>query len=150
MQPMPEVDIALTDTPTDDDKTMIEGGLADFDAEQVGIRDRRPLAVMARDPDTGKTLGGIVGRTSLGMLLVDLVYLPTALRGQGIGSRMMGMVEQEAARRGCRSGALITTSFQALGFYVRHGWHELARVPCNPPGTFRVFMSKALATVVDA
>ncbi len=77
-------------------------------------------------------------RNALGMLFVDLVYLPKPLRGQGLGSRMMGVVEQEAARRGCRSGALITTSFQAPGFCARLGWHELARLPCDPPGTFRV------------
>jgi len=150
MQPMPDFDIVLTDAPADADEAVMAGGLADFDAEQVGIRDRRRLAVLARDPATGQTLGGILGRTSLGMLFVDLVYLPKALRGQGLGGRLMGMVEQEAARRGCRSGALITTSFQAPGFYTRHGWQELARMPCNPPGAFRVLMSKTLAGVVDA
>jgi GNAT superfamily N-acetyltransferase len=150
MQPMPDFDIILTEAPADSDAAMIERGLAEFDAEQVGIRDRRRLAVLMRDAATGQTLGGVLGRTSLGMLFVDLVYLPKTLRGRGLGSRMMGMAEQEAARRGCRSGALITTSFQAPGFYARHGWHELARVPCDPPGTFRELMSKTLASPVDA
>jgi GNAT superfamily N-acetyltransferase len=149
MQPMPDLEIVLTDAPTDADAAIIERGLADFDAEQVGIRDRQRVAVLARDHATGQTLGGILGRTSLGMLFVDLVYLPEALRGQDLGSRMMAMVEQEAVRRGCRSGALITTSFQAPGFYARQGWRELARMPCNPPGAFRVLMSKTLAGVVD-
>jgi GNAT superfamily N-acetyltransferase len=142
---MDQFDIVLTDTPTDADEAMIEGGLADFNAEQAGIRDWRPLAVLARDPATGETLGGILGRTTLGLLFVDLVYLPKTLRGQNLGSRMMGMVEQEAVRRGCCSGALITITFQAPGFYERQGWREFGRVPCNPPGTFRVFMTKTLA-----
>jgi GNAT superfamily N-acetyltransferase len=86
----------------------------------------------------------MLGRTSLGLLFLDLVYLPPVLRGQSMGSRMLGMIEQEAARRGCRSGALITISFQAPSFYERHGWREFGRVPCDPPGTFRVFMSKTL------
>lgn len=142
---MTQCDIVLTDAPTDADEAAIEGGLADFNAEQAGIRDGRPLAVLARDPATGKTLGGMVGRTTLGLLFLDLLYLPSTLRGQDLGSRMMRMVEQEAVRRGCRSGALITISFQAPGFYERHGWREFGRVPCDPPGTFRVFMSKTLA-----
>jgi len=141
---MTQFDIVLTDTPTDADHAAIDDGLADFNAEQAGYRDWRELAVLARDPATGQTIGGILGRTSLGLLFVDLVYLPKALRGQDIGSRMLGMVEQEAARRGCRSGALVTISFQAPGFYQRHGWKEFGRVPCDPPGTFRVFMSKTL------
>ena len=141
---MPDFDIVLTDAPTDADEAVIEGGLADFNAEQAGYRDWRPIVALARDPATGQTIGGILGRTTLGLLFVDLVYLPSALRGQDIGSRMMGMIEQEAARRGCRSGALITITFQAPGFYERCGWHEFGRVPCDPPGTFRVFMTKTL------
>jgi GNAT superfamily N-acetyltransferase len=143
---MTRCDIVLTDAPTDADEAVIEGGLADFNAEQAGCRDWRLLAVLARDPATGQTIGGILGRTTLGLLFVDLVYLPPALRGQELGSRMMGMVEQEAVRRGCRSGALITISFQAPGFYERHGWREFGRVPCDPPGTFRVFMSKTFSS----
>jgi len=147
---MAAFDITLTDAPTNADEAVMATGLADFDAEQVGICDRRRLAVLVRDVVSGQTLGGIAGRTSLGMLFVDLVYLPKALRGKGLGSHLMVLVEQEAARRGCRSGALITTSFQAVGFYARHGWRELARMPCNPPGTFRALMSKVLVTVGDA
>ena len=141
---MTQCDIVLTDAPTDADEAVIDGGLADFNAEQAGYRDWRPLAVLARDPATGETLGGMLGRTSLGLLFLDLVYLPTALRGQDLGSRMLALVEQEAARRGCRSAALVTISFQAPRFYERHGWHEFGRVPCDPPGTFRVFMTKTL------
>ena len=143
---MTEFDIVLTDAPTDADEAVIEGGLADFNADQAGYRDWRALAVLARDPTTGQTIGGILGRTTLGLLFVDLVYLPPALRGQDLGSRMMRMVEQEAVKRGCRSGALITISFQAPGFYVRNGWREFGRVPCDPPGTFRVFMSKTFGS----
>ena len=143
---MTEFDIVLTDAPTDADEAVIEGGLADFNADQAGYRDWRALAVLARDPATGQTIGGILGRTTLGLLFVDLVYLPPALRGQDLGSRMMRMVEQEAVKRGCRSGALITISFQAPGFYTRNGWREFGRVPCDPPGTFRVFMSKTFGS----
>ena len=143
---MPEFDIVLTDTPTDADEAVIDGGLADFNQEHSDYHDKRSLAVLARDPATGRTLGGLLGRTSLGMLFVDLTYLPAALRGQNVGGRMLGMMEQEAARRGCRSATLMTISFQAPGFYERHGWREFGRVPCDPPGTFRVFMSKMLAS----
>ncbi len=141
---MADFDIVLTDAPDETAYTTIEEGLGDFNAERAGYRDWRALAVLARDPATGETVGGMLGRTTLGLLFLDLVYLPPVLRGQSIGSRMLGMMEEEAARRGCRSGALTTISFQAPGFYERHGWREFGRVPCDPPGTFRVFMSKTL------
>ena len=142
---MIEPTLVLTDTPDDETHRLIEDGLGDFNAERVGYRDWRPLAVLARDPASGRTLGGMMCRTSLGLLFIDLVYLPADVRGHQLGSRMLRMAEDEAWRRGCRTGVLYTISFQAPGFYERHGWREFGRIPCDPPGTSRVFMTKDLS-----
>jgi GNAT superfamily N-acetyltransferase len=141
---MSEPQLLLTDAPESAARTLIEEGLADYNTEQTGISDRRPLAVLVRDPATGEIAGGLLGRTTLGIFFLDLFFLPKALRGRALGRSALGMAEEEARRRGCRSAALVTISFQAPEFYVRHGWHELGRVPCDPPGTFRIFMTKAL------
>ena len=135
--------LILTDAPDDAARNAIGNGLADYNAEQVGYRDSQPLAVLVRDAG-GKTLGGILGRTSLGLLFLDLVFLPKGLRGHDLGSRMLRLAEDEGARRGCRSATLYTISFQAPGFYERHGWREFGRIPCDPPGTSRIFMTKML------
>jgi hypothetical protein len=39
---------------------------------------------------------------------------------------------------------LYTISFQAPRFYERLGWRIFGEVPCDPPGTSRVFMTKQL------
>jgi len=137
--------LTLTDQPTDTDETIIQGGLADYNALKTGYRDWRPLAALLGDPDTGETLGGMIGRTSYGLLFVDLVYLPQTMRGQDIGSRLLAMMEQEGIARGCMSGFLFTVTWQAPGFYQRHGWTEFGRIECDPPGHARVFMTKALS-----
>lgn len=36
-----------------------------------------------------------------------------------------------------------TSSFQAPGFYLRHGYVEFGRVPFCVPGQARVFLSKS-------
>jgi GNAT superfamily N-acetyltransferase len=92
-------------------------------------------------PAMRRVVGGMLGRTSLGLLFIDLVYLPVELRGRQIGTHMLQMAEEEAVRRGCRGAVLYTISFQAPGFYQRHGWREFGRIPCDPPGTSRVFIS---------
>ncbi|MEA2743438.1 MAG: hypothetical protein QOG25_1809, partial [Acetobacteraceae bacterium] len=79
---MTEPTLTLTDHPTDIDEQVIETGLADYNALKAGYRDWRPLAALLKDPDTGETLGGMIGRTSYGLLFIDLVYLPETLRGQ--------------------------------------------------------------------
>jgi GNAT superfamily N-acetyltransferase len=134
----------VTDAPDNLLKTVIDDGLKAYNLEQAGYADGRPLAIAIRDPATGKPIGGMLGRTSLGVLFVDLVFLPKDMRGQDLGSRMLSAMESEGKRRGCKSGVLFTISFQAPGFYEKHGWREFGRIPCEPPGTSRVFMTKTL------
>jgi GNAT superfamily N-acetyltransferase len=136
--------LTLTDHPSEIDETVIQRGLDDYNVLKTGYRDWLPLAALLRDPDTGETLGGMIGRTSYGLLFIDLVYLPETMRGQDIGGRLLQMMEHEGARRGCKSAFLFTITYQAPGFYERHGWTEFGRIACDPPGTARVFMSKAL------
>ena len=137
--------IFVTDAPTANDIAVVSDSLDEFNVHQTGTRDQRPLAVFVRDPDTRRVVGGLTGRTSLGLLFLDLFYLPRRLRGAGLGSDVLRRAEAEGRHRGCRSGVLYTISFQAPGFYERHGWKVFGEVPSDPPGTSRVFMSKDLS-----
>jgi len=136
--------ITLTDVPDPRLESILEDGLAAYNAEQTHCRDWRPLAVTAHDPATGELCGGLLGRTSLGLFFLDLFYLPDRMRRNGTGSAIMRMAETEAIRRGCRAATLVTVNFQAPGFYARHGWEEFGRIP-SMPGVERIFMRKMLA-----
>jgi GNAT superfamily N-acetyltransferase len=138
-----EATIVVTDAPDSTDVAVIGHGLSAYNDEQTGINDRKPLAVLVKDAD-GKTVGGISGRSSLGLLFLDLVYLPKTLRGGGLGSRLLAAAEEEGRRRGCKAAVLLTISFQAPGFYKKHGWRVFGEIPCDPPGTSRFFMTKEL------
>ena len=137
------MDIFVTDEPDRRHVGVIESGLDEFNLAEAGVADRRTLAVLARDPGTGDVVGGLTGRTSLGLLFVDLFYLPPELRGAGLGGRILAEAEREAVRRGCAAGVLYTINFQAPGFYVRHGWQVFGEVP-STDGVSRVFLSKTL------
>ncbi|AUY16119.1 MULTISPECIES: GNAT family N-acetyltransferase [Serratia] len=141
---MKECHIEISDRVTPEITSCIAEGLDRFNDQQIGYGDRLPLAVVVKDPDSGDVLGGITGRSSLGLLFLDLFYLPEALRGTGLGSELLRRFEQEGRRRGCLSAVLYTISFQAPEFYQRHGWQRMGEVPCLPPGTSRIFMSKTL------
>ena len=139
--------LTLTDAPDARARAAIGEGLDRFNAEQAGYWDWRALAVLISDPDSNEVVGGLLGRTSLGLFFIDLVYLPEGLRRGGLGSRILREAEAEALRRGCRAAMLYTISFQAPGFYQRHGYREFGRIPCDPPGTARIFLSKDLGKV---
>lgn len=135
--------ISVTDDAVDGLRTLLGAGLDAFNDEIVGYSDRRPLSVLVRD-EAGAVVGGATGRTALGLLFLDLFYLPPALRGGGIGADILRRFEDEGRRRNCREGVLFTISFQAPGFYERFGWVRFGEVPCDPPGTSRVWLRKTL------
>ena len=139
---MTEPTIVVTDAPEQRDGDVIAQGLAAYNTEHVGPTDWRLLGVLVKDSD-GNTVGGIGGKSTLGVLFLDLVYLPKALRGSGLGSRMLAMAEQEGRRRGCRSAVLYTLSFQAPEFYKKHGWRVFGEIACDR-GASRIFMTKEL------
>jgi GNAT superfamily N-acetyltransferase len=132
----------VTDAISPRAREVIDGGLHRFNVEQSGIDDHRRLAVLAVDPETGEVLGGLTGRTSLGLLFINVFFLPENLRGGGLGSRILQLAEEEARRRGCGAAVVYTISFEAPGFYDRHGYRVFGQVDCQPPGTSRIFLTK--------
>jgi len=136
--------VVVTETPDAESVAAIAEGLRAYNLEVSGVNDRRPLAVIVRDPATGRPIGGINGRTARGLLVVEIFYLPKSLRGSGLGSRVLAMAEEEGRRRGCKQAVLDTMNFQAPEFYKRQGWRVLGKIPCEPPGTVRYIMTKAL------
>lgn len=89
--------IEISERVTQEITSCIAEGLDRFNDQHIGYGDRLPLAVVVRDPDSGEVLGGITGRSSLGLLFLELFYLPEALRGAGLGSELLRRFEQEGA-----------------------------------------------------
>jgi GNAT superfamily N-acetyltransferase len=141
---MIEPRIVVTDDIDLEMRNAIGGGLDAFNDEVTGYCDRKPLAVLARHSSTDAVIGGALGRSSLGLLFLDLFYISPGRRRSGLGTTILEAFEQEGRRRGCVAAVLYTISFQAPGFYARHGWQRFGEIPCLPSGTSRIFMSKQL------
>ncbi len=139
-----EPEVILTDAPTAQAEAAIEDGLTGYNSEQAGFINTRPLAVLVKHSGTGEVAGGLLGRTIYGLLFIDLVFLPAWARGRGLGSRILGAAEKEARHRGCTMAVLYTITFQAPDFYASHGYCELGRIECEPPGHTRICMTKNL------
>jgi GNAT superfamily N-acetyltransferase len=140
-----ETAITLTDMPDEDERAVIMDGLRAYNEAQVGGSDGRSLAILVRDPDTKKVIGGLLGRTYLGLLTVERFFLPEGVRRGRLGSRILTMTEEEARRRGCTRAVLSTLHFQAPDFYRKQGWEVAARIECEPPGHTRFYMTKKLS-----
>ena len=124
-------------------REVLSDGLRDYGLGHAGESGRTPLAVPLPDPVTGQTVGGLVGRTIHGMLVIELIYIPEHLRRQDWGTRLLDAATDEARRRGCTYAYLDTMNFQAPRFYAGLGWEEFGHVP-GSPGITRIFFRKAL------
>lgn len=87
--------LTLTDAADPGMQEAAGAALYDYNVEQTGIADRRPVAAIANDPDTGVVVGGLWGRTELGLLFLEMLFLPAALRGQAAGARVLALVEDQ-------------------------------------------------------
>jgi GNAT superfamily N-acetyltransferase len=125
-----EPKIIVTDAPDPEATAFIAENLAIYNESRVGFRDFRPLAILVSDPDTGALIGGLYGRTSLGVMFIDRFFLPEELRGNGLGAHLLAMAEAEGRRRSCTLAGLFTLQFQAPGFYP-------SGVGTSPPSSTR-------------
>jgi GNAT superfamily N-acetyltransferase len=137
------VSIRLTDKVDPAVRDSVVGSLVSYNAHQTGTSDYRPL-VLTVCGEGGNVVGGLWGRTVFGWLYVEVVFVPEALRGQGIGAELMSRAESEAIARGCRSAWLDTFEFQARGFYERLGYSCFGELKDYPVGFSRYFMKKVL------
>jgi ribosomal protein S18 acetylase RimI-like enzyme len=102
------------------------------------------LAVGIRDASSQEIVGGLWGRTGWEWLTVELVFVPESLRRQGIASRLLGIAEDEARRRGCHSAWLDTLNVEALNLYERLGYRRFGELKDFPAGQNRYFLQKRL------
>jgi GNAT superfamily N-acetyltransferase len=138
----PMLTLALTRDPSA--QAVITSGLAAYNASRFRPADSASLDVLVRDEGSGEPVGGLIGHTSYGLFFLELFDLPDELRGSGLGSRVICFAEEEARQRGCTAAFVYTVTFQAPGFYERHGYRRFGEIDCSPNGATRIFLSKTL------
>lgn len=96
---MPESGEFMIRPATDRDaKAVAAAALYRFNVETTGIDDRAPIGAELCD-NSGAVVGGLWGRTELGILFLDMFFLPEHLRGRSYGTMLLKLVEGEARRR---------------------------------------------------
>ena len=134
-RPTPAMAYSVTIEPgaSDDVPAAVRRGIRGGDPPDVGPRDYEPLVFALRDPG-GAVVGGAYGATMWGWLMLDGLWVDAALRGRGLGGRLLDEAEALARRRGCRAAWLDTFDFQARLFYERQGYRVVAALEGFPAG----------------
>lgn len=140
---MPEFTFHRTNEPTESDRAAVLDVLRQFTRESVEVLDNEDFAILVKD-ENGEVAGGLVASSRWGGFHIEMVALPTTLRGHGCGSEMLKMAEEEARQRGCHHMLLDTQACQARPFYERHGFVVFGQIDGPKPYYPRFFMRKTL------
>ncbi|GEO16691.1 GNAT family N-acetyltransferase [Microvirga aerophila] len=109
--------------------------------------DGKDLAIGIRDPDSQAFVGGLLGRMAGGWLAIELLFVPEALRGNGLATRLIAIAENEACERGCHAAWIDTLNPKARQLYERLGYVIFGELENYPVGSSRFFLQKALGPV---
>ncbi|MCX4220522.1 MULTISPECIES: N-acetyltransferase [unclassified Pseudomonas] len=135
--------IELSQDPTEEQRAAILAPLRSHNIAKAGPSLYEPVALLVRD-DNDAILGGLYGHTFYRWLFIELLAVPEEGRGQGIGSKLMQMVEEFAREKDCVGIWLDTFDFQAPGFYKKLGYIECGEIADYPLGHKRHFFQKRL------
>lgn len=91
----------------------------------TGTPAARELTVQLHDADG--LVGGLSGWTWGVAAGIGMTWVRADRRGDGTGARLLAAFEDEARARGCTHVFTTSFTFQAPGFYERHGYVELFR-----------------------
>jgi GNAT superfamily N-acetyltransferase len=95
-------------------------------AATEGVAPARELTVQILD-DSGGLAAGMSGWTWGVAAGIGLTWVRDGARGDGLGARLLWEFETEARARGCSHVFVTSFTFQAPGFYERHGYREIFR-----------------------
>lgn len=114
-----------------------------FPATGTTAADQSSLSVKVLD-DAGRLIGGLAAWTWGGLLGIEMLWIREKSRKDGWGTKILIAAEEEARRRGCDRACVSSFTFQAPGFYQRHGYVETGRTLGIPGGAEDIHMFKAL------
>jgi GNAT superfamily N-acetyltransferase len=137
------MNLTLETNPAPSDVEAIRQALREFNRRQVGYRDEGEFAVFLRDAQ-GDLRGGVLCFTLWQWLTIDWLWLEETVRGQGFGSQLLAIAEDEGRRRGCVNSYVETLSFQAPDFYQKHGYQIVGELQDFPAGHSRYYLRKSL------
>lgn len=134
--------ITTTNVPDPEADKVIDAGL-DRHAEDYSQIICEGLCIYCR-ADDGTLIGGLLGDTGGGWLHIFQFWVDEKYRGYSLGREILAAAEVEAVTRGCHGSTLDTYSFQALDFYLKHGYRQIGVIEGYEGKYSRHFLEKRL------
>ncbi|HVV68470.1 MAG TPA: GNAT family N-acetyltransferase [Gammaproteobacteria bacterium] len=111
--------------------------------KQHGLEPIEPFAFFIRDRNN-VIKGGCNGNIGYNWLYIDQLWIDEQLRGKGYGTKLMRAAEKLGLEKKCLSGAVNTTSWEALDLYKKLGYRVELERHGLPKNSIFYFLRKEL------
>ena len=128
-----------------DIKTIVDG-LNAYNLDKVAALSSvwTPLEFGVKN-EKGDVIGGVLaGINYWNGLEIKILWINEDFRNQGLGTKLLNYLENEAKKRGASIAMVDTFDFQAEGFYVKHNYDVIGEIKDFPMGHRRIYFSKVL------
>ena len=109
----------------------LDAELTAYNLATSGVHEQVEFTVKITD-DAGDLVAGLSGWTWGTCAGISLVWVREDRRAQGAGARLLEAADRVARERGCTQIVVSSFTFQAPGFYARHGFVETGRTEGLP------------------
>lgn len=138
---MTRVQLTVEPHPAAEDEAILRAGIVAFNVSCIHERANH-FCIFARDE--GRLVGGASLWQHSDALYIDVLWFEENYRRQGLGSRLLATIDQQAIREQIKKVFVDTFSFQALEFYKKNNFETIACVPQYLLGHDRYFLKKTL------
>ena len=108
--------------------------------------DYKPLSIYVKDDD-GKLIGGMTAFLSWSYLEIKYLWVDEDHRAQGLAAQIMQAGELAALNNKCEYALVDTFEFQALDFYLKQGYRQVAELDGYLGKYKRYYLQKKLVRV---
>lgn len=108
--------------PAQEDLKVLTDGLIEEDILRKGMERIRPFGIFIKDAK-GAVIGGINGLALYGSLYIEMLWVKTEWRNQGLGKKLVLESEKIGREKKCTFVIVTTMDWEALPFYQKRGYH---------------------------
>ena len=136
---MNELKFEVKTNPDSEEQKIIRNGIIEFN-ESI-IKDKHECFNIIVKNNENIIAGAIIYQHK-DALYIDVIWCLEEYRKNGIGSKLMNMIEDEARNKSIKKLFVDTYAFQAQEFYKKHNFKVISVVPEYLAGYDRIFMRK--------
>jgi ribosomal protein S18 acetylase RimI-like enzyme len=134
--------IAFVDKISDAEEDKMTKDLVAYESSH-GIQIHYKKFSLVLKDDKGTLLGVLTAFTAFAEIYVDDIWIDTPHRGKGLGKKLLQELENHFRGKGFNNINLVTSAFQAPGFYEKCGYQiEFVRENKKNPKLTKTFFVK--------